>query len=46
VLENPGDVHIKVEFQPYSEFRNLTSSPTRSPGPHLIQIDAQDVYDL
>jgi hypothetical protein len=46
VLESPKEVHIKVEFQPCSEFRNLTLSPIRSPGPHWIQIDAQDVYEI
>jgi hypothetical protein len=46
VLESPRDVHNKVEIQTNSEFQSLTSSPTRSPRPPCIQIDAQDSYDL
>ena len=44
VLESHGDVHNKVEIQSNSELQ--ISSPTRSPGPPCIQIDAQDAYDL
>jgi hypothetical protein len=39
MLESPRDVHNKVEIQTHSEFQSFTSSPTRSPGPHCIQID-------
>jgi hypothetical protein len=39
-------VHIKVEIQSNSEFQSLTSSPTQSPGPHQIQIDVQDAYQI
>jgi hypothetical protein len=46
VLETQGDVHNKVEIQPNSELKSLTSSPIQSPGPPCIQIDAQDAYDL
>ena len=44
VLESHGDVHNKVEIQSNSELQ--ISSPTRSPGPPCIQIDAQNAYDL
>ena len=44
VLENHGDVHNTMEIQSNSEFQSL--SPTRSPGPPCIQINAQDAYDL
>jgi hypothetical protein len=37
-------MHEKVVNQSNSEL--LSSSPTRSPGPHRIQIDVQIVYDL
>jgi hypothetical protein len=45
-LERQGDAHIKLEIQSNSEFPNLTSSPTQSPGPPRIQIDVQDTYKL
>jgi hypothetical protein len=44
VLKSQGDVHEKVVNQSNSELPS--SSPTRSPGPHRIQIDVQIVYDL
>jgi hypothetical protein len=44
VLESQGDVHEKVTNQSNSEL--LSSSPTRSLGPPLIQIDVQIAYDL
>jgi hypothetical protein len=44
VLESQGDVHKKVVNQSNSELPS--SSPTRSPGPPLIQIDVQIAYDL
>jgi hypothetical protein len=44
VLESQGDVHKKVVNQSISELPS--SSPTRSPGPPLIQIDVQIAYDL
>ena len=44
VLESHEDVHNKVEIKSNLEFQSL--SPTRSPGPPCIQIDAQDAYDL
>jgi hypothetical protein len=37
VLESQGDVHKKLANQSNSEL--LSSSPTRSPGSLLIQID-------
>jgi hypothetical protein len=37
VLESQGDVHEKVANQSNSKLPS--SSPTRSPGPHRIQID-------
>jgi hypothetical protein len=46
VLEIQGNTHNKVEVQANSESRCLTSSPTRSPGPHYLQIDVQDISDL
>jgi hypothetical protein len=46
VLESQRDIHDKVEMQPNSESQSLSSSPTWSPGPPCIQIDAQDAYDL
>jgi hypothetical protein len=46
MLERQGDVHINVEIQANSEFRSLTSSPTRSPRPHCLQIDVQDTSNL
>jgi hypothetical protein len=45
-LERQRDAHIKVEIQANSEFRSLTSSPTRSPRPHCLQINVQDVSNL
>jgi hypothetical protein len=42
----PKRLHNKVEIQSNLEFQTLTSSPTWSPGPPCIQIDAQDAYDL
>jgi hypothetical protein len=44
VLENQGDVHKKAANQSNSELPSL--SPTRSPGPPRIQIDAQIAYGL
>jgi hypothetical protein len=44
VLESQGDVHEKVVNQSNAELSS--SSPTRSPGPPRIQIDAQIAYDL
>jgi hypothetical protein len=44
VLESQGDMHEKVVNQSNSELPS--SSPTRSPGPHRIQIDVQIAYDL
>jgi hypothetical protein len=38
VLENQGNTH-KVEIQSNSELRSLTTCPTRSLGPHCLQID-------
>jgi hypothetical protein len=35
-----------VEVQYNSEFQSLTSSPTRSLGPHRLQIDVQDAYEI
>jgi hypothetical protein len=46
VLESPRDMHKKVEMQTNLEFYSLTSSPTWSPGPPCVQIDAQDASDL
>jgi hypothetical protein len=44
VMESQGDVHEKVANQSNSELPSL--SPTRSTGPHRIQIDVQIAYDL
>jgi hypothetical protein len=44
VLESQVDVHEKVTNQSNSEL--ASSSPTRSPGPPHIQIDAQIAYGL
>jgi hypothetical protein len=44
VLESQGDVHEKVVNQSNSELPS--SSPTRSPGPHCIQINGQIAYEL
>jgi hypothetical protein len=44
VLESQGDVHEKVANQCNSEL--LSSNPTRSIGPHRIQIDVQIACDL
>jgi hypothetical protein len=44
VLKSQGEVHKKVANQSNSELSS--SSPTQSPGPPHIQIDAQIVYDL
>ncbi len=46
VLESQGNTHNKVEVQANSESKSLTVSPTRSPGPHCLQIDAHDTHDL
>jgi hypothetical protein len=46
VLEIQGNTHNKVEVQVNSESKSLTVSPTRSPGPHFLQIDVQDATDL
>jgi hypothetical protein len=40
VLESPGNTHNKVKSQSNSELRSVTSSPTQSPGPPFLQIDA------
>jgi hypothetical protein len=45
-LERQGEAYIKVEIQSNSEFQNLTSSPTRSPGPPRLQIDIQDACQI
>jgi hypothetical protein len=39
-VESPRYVHNKLEIQTNSKFQSLISSPTWSPGPHCIQIDA------
>jgi hypothetical protein len=44
VLESQGDMHEKVVNQ--SNLKLLSSSPTRSPGPHSIQIDVHIAYNL
>jgi hypothetical protein len=44
VLDSQGDVHENVANQSNSELPSL--SPTQSPGPPRIQIDAQIAYDL
>jgi hypothetical protein len=44
VMKSQGDVHEKVTNQSNSELPS--SSPTRSIGPHRIQIDVQIAYDL
>jgi hypothetical protein len=44
VMKSQGDVHEKVANQSNSELPS--SSPTRSIGPHRIQIDVQIAYDL
>jgi hypothetical protein len=44
VLESQGDVHKKVVNQSNPELPS--SSPTRSTGPHRIQIDVQITYDF
>jgi hypothetical protein len=41
VLERQEDAHIKVEIQSHLEFQSVTSSPTRSIGPHRLHIDVQ-----
>jgi hypothetical protein len=46
VLDSQGDAHANVEIQSNSELHSLTSSPTQSPGPPCLQIDAHDTYDL
>jgi hypothetical protein len=46
VLEIQGNMHNKVEVQANLEFKNLTLSPTQSPGPLCLQIDVQDTSDL
>jgi hypothetical protein len=45
-LERQGDAHIEMKIQSNSEFQSLTSNPTRSPGPHCIQIDVHDTYEI
>jgi hypothetical protein len=45
VLKRQGDAHIKVEIQSNSKFQSLTSNPTRSPRPLLLQIDVRDAYE-
>ncbi len=45
-LERQEDVHINVEIQCNSEFQSVTSSPTRSSGPHRLDIDVQDAYKI
>jgi hypothetical protein len=44
VLESQGDMHEKVTNQSNSELPS--STPTQSPGPPHIQIEAQIAYDL
>jgi hypothetical protein len=44
VLESQGNAQTKAEIQSDLEFQSLTLSPTRSPRPHCLQIDVQDVY--
>jgi hypothetical protein len=44
VMKSQGDVHEKVVNQFNSELPS--SSPTRSIGPHRIQIDVQIAYDI
>jgi hypothetical protein len=44
VLESQGDMHKKVANQ--SNLKLPSSSPTRSPGSHRIQIEVQIAYDL
>jgi hypothetical protein len=46
VLENQVNMQNMEEVQANSEYRSLTLSPTRSPGPPCLQIDVQDVSDL
>jgi hypothetical protein len=46
VLERQEDVHINVEIQSHLEFQSVTSSPTRSSGPHWLHIDVQDAYKI
>jgi hypothetical protein len=45
-VERQVDAHIKVEIQSNSKSQSLTLSPTRSPGPHRLQIDVQDAKKL
>jgi hypothetical protein len=45
-LERQEDVHINVEIQCNSEFQCSTLSPTRSSGPHQLDIDVQDAYKI
>jgi hypothetical protein len=46
VLESQRNTHNKVDVQTNLEFRSLTSSSTRSPGPPCLEIDILDVSDL
>jgi hypothetical protein len=46
MVESPRDVHNKLEIQTNSEFQSFASSPTQSPEPPCIQIDAHYAYDL
>jgi hypothetical protein len=46
LLESQGNTHNMVEVQANSEYRSLTSSPTRSLGPPCLQIDVQDASDI
>jgi hypothetical protein len=46
VLERQEDAHIMVEIQSSSEIQCLTSSPTRSSGPHRLHTDVQEAYKI
>jgi hypothetical protein len=46
VMESQENMYNKVEVQSNSKSRSLTSSATRSSGPHCLQIDVQDTSDL
>jgi hypothetical protein len=40
VLKSQGNMHNMVEVQANSESRSLTSSPTQSPEPPCLQVEA------
>jgi hypothetical protein len=46
VLGSQGDAHTKVENQSKLELQSLTLSQSWGLGPHCLQIDTQDAYDL